>query len=104
MMAAHMLDEVQLPAGLEHPSNFLKADDWTLDAAKDQRRHDGVKRVIRKSEVLDVGRGQSEVRVQSGSSERDGILVILRRNDASIRRVMIEIWPTARADFQRQTV
>ncbi len=101
MMAADMLNEMQSSAGFEHPSNFLKADDWALNAAKDQRRHNGVEGVIRKSEVLDVGRGQSEVRVQSGSSERDGILVILRRNDASIQRVMIEIGPTARADFQR---
>ena len=91
-----------LPAGLEHPSDFSKTDNGPLDAAKDQRRHRRIERVVGKGQMLDVGGSQSDVSIRSGSRQRDGLFVELGRNDAGIARVMIEIRPTARANFQHE--
>ncbi len=104
MMAAHVFDEAQLSAGLEHAPDFLKSDDRPFDTAEDQRRHNCIEGVIGEGEMLDVGGGQSDVGVRSRVGLHDGSLIKLSRHHACIGWVMIEIGPPARTHLQHKTV
>ena len=52
---AHVFDEMQPPAGLEHPPDFAKAECGALDTAKNQRSHCRIKRVIGEGQMFDIG-------------------------------------------------